>query len=235
MTSTIEWAAHFAADEPAELSPDQAVALLEAFPADAGAAVGVGRGIDATFTVRGSDPPEAFTAAHTLFRLALEAAGIDVWIPARGEVVRADIADRELEESNAPQLAGLAEVGALLEVSKQRVSELRHREDFPPPLAVLASGPVWDRRQMSAFQASRRRSGGRPRAGTTGKADLYVVREDGSHWVFEVKNNHEAVSGVFATQAEAVAHARAYLAELGGGELLVHSSSRNAERVAVTA
>lgn len=38
---------------------------------------------------------------------------------------------------------GTAEVAKLLGVSRQRVNQLSHREDFPEPLARLAATPVW--------------------------------------------------------------------------------------------
>lgn len=42
-------------------------------------------------------------------------------------------------------LAGLAEIAAHLAVAKQTAHNWTKRyDDFPPPLAELASGPVWD-------------------------------------------------------------------------------------------
>lgn len=38
---------------------------------------------------------------------------------------------------------GTAEVAKLLGVSRQRVNQLSHRDDFPEPVARLAAGPVW--------------------------------------------------------------------------------------------
>lgn len=40
-------------------------------------------------------------------------------------------------------LLGNAELGKLLGVSRQRVSQLVTREDFPAPRAVLVMGSVW--------------------------------------------------------------------------------------------
>jgi predicted DNA-binding transcriptional regulator AlpA len=42
------------------------------------------------------------------------------------------------------QLVGAQEIGDLLGVSRQRVYQLTHRDDFPAPLAELAQGRVWD-------------------------------------------------------------------------------------------
>jgi hypothetical protein len=40
-------------------------------------------------------------------------------------------------------LLGNAEIGRLLGVGRQRVSQLTSRPDFPAPRAVLAMGSIW--------------------------------------------------------------------------------------------
>lgn len=48
------------------------------------------------------------------------------------------------------QLVGIAEIADLAEVTKQAVSNWRHRYDhFPRPIQDLQSGPVWDREQVA--------------------------------------------------------------------------------------
>jgi hypothetical protein len=65
-----------------------------------------------------------------------------------------------------PKLLGVAEVAMRLEVSKQDATELASSHQmFPPPLAELASGPVWTAWQIGAFQQSWSRSD-RPAATT---------------------------------------------------------------------
>lgn len=49
------------------------------------------------------------------------------------------------------ELAGLAEVAALLGVSKRTVKNYRDRADFPKPIEELASGPVWLRSDVQAW------------------------------------------------------------------------------------
>ena len=49
------------------------------------------------------------------------------------------------------RLAGLAEVAAILEVSKWTAVQYTKRTDFPEPLARLASGPVWDAAAIEAW------------------------------------------------------------------------------------
>lgn len=50
-----------------------------------------------------------------------------------------------------PRLAGVAELAALLGVSKQRVTQLAKTKRFPEPLADLAAGPVWDLADVEAW------------------------------------------------------------------------------------
>jgi hypothetical protein len=61
-------------------------------------------------------------------------------------------------------LMGATEVAEYLEVSRQRVLELRQKkEDFPRPVAELKSGPVWDRAAIDEFVGHWERKPGRPR------------------------------------------------------------------------
>ena len=57
-------------------------------------------------------------------------------------------------------LLGLTEVAALAGVTKQAVANWRTRDSiFPPPVANLASGPVFSRTQIRSYLARRRRKG----------------------------------------------------------------------------
>jgi hypothetical protein len=72
-------------------------------------------------------------------------------------------ADQPDDLPGLPELLGIAEVAQRLDVSKQRATELaRAHRLFPPPLAELASGPVWTAWQIGAFQRSWIRKPGRP-------------------------------------------------------------------------
>lgn len=42
------------------------------------------------------------------------------------------------------ELMGIAEIRALLDISRQRADQLTRRADFPRPVAELAMGKVWD-------------------------------------------------------------------------------------------
>ncbi|MFT3905652.1 MAG: hypothetical protein QM718_05045 [Steroidobacteraceae bacterium] len=61
------------------------------------------------------------------------------------------------------RLVGLSEVAVVLQISRQRVLTLSKREDFPAPLARLASGPVWRAGDISTFAGGWQRKAGRPR------------------------------------------------------------------------
>lgn len=75
-------------------------------------------------------------------------------------VMTIEEADRRLADRD--RIVGVTEVAEMLGVSKQRISMLSQREDFPRPLEQLASGPVWRARDLSTFSAGWRRKPGRP-------------------------------------------------------------------------
>jgi predicted DNA-binding transcriptional regulator AlpA len=59
------------------------------------------------------------------------------------------------------QLVGAAEVAEILGVSRQRVTQLTARPDFPAPVAVLAMGKVWARDDVERWAEERDRRLGR--------------------------------------------------------------------------
>jgi predicted DNA-binding transcriptional regulator AlpA len=56
-----------------------------------------------------------------------------------------------------PELAGVAEAAAILGWDKRRVFTYISRGSFPEPVAMLASGRVWRRRDVEAYARARRR------------------------------------------------------------------------------
>lgn len=61
-------------------------------------------------------------------------------------------------------LMGATEVADYLNVSRQRVLELRQKNPkFPEPLEQLKSGPVWDKAAIDSFLEGWDRTPGRPR------------------------------------------------------------------------
>ena len=49
------------------------------------------------------------------------------------------------------RLVAAAELQHMLGVSRQRISQLVERADFPPPFAELRMGQVWDRAAIEAW------------------------------------------------------------------------------------
>ncbi len=51
-------------------------------------------------------------------------------------------------------LVGVAEIRAMLQVSRQRVDALTRGEDFPPPVADLQGGRIWRRADVERWAAA---------------------------------------------------------------------------------
>ena len=54
---------------------------------------------------------------------------------------------------NLPALAAAHEIGRMLGVSRQRVTQLAATSDFPAPVAVLSVGRIWLREDIEAWAA----------------------------------------------------------------------------------
>lgn len=110
-----------------------------------------------------------FTVEARLVLLATET-GLKTWNKALDDAsawsivsVTARRADQPDDLPGLPNLLGVAEVAKQLDVSKQRATELaRTHRLFPPPVAELASGPIWTAWQIGSFQRSWTRKPGRP-------------------------------------------------------------------------
>jgi len=113
--------------------------------------------VDRRYRWSGSGPNEAFQEALTLLSRGFPELSV-----VRAQVDAVEDLERRLEQSNAPELLGLAEVAQELGVSKQRVSELASGASFPAPIARLKSGPVWQRSALVRFMRSWKRARGRP-------------------------------------------------------------------------
>ena len=72
-------------------------------------------------------------------------------------------------------LVGAAEVGGMLGVSRQRVSQLCAAPDFPAPEAELASGRVWLRDEVEAWIRARGRERDVPMSDKLTQQELQVV------------------------------------------------------------
>jgi hypothetical protein len=126
-----------------------------------GPAVSVGpRDVGVRFTVRAPDAETASFQAMRTFRQVLpDLAVIAV------DVQTVDEQERQLVESNVPELLGVSEVAEALGVSKQRVAELADSESFPAPIVRLRAGPIWERSAIARFLGQWDRRPGRPARG----------------------------------------------------------------------
>lgn len=52
----------------------------------------------------------------------------------------------------APELVGVAEIAAMLRMSRQRVNKMvKTHSDFPRPVAELSAGRIWNRRDIERW------------------------------------------------------------------------------------
>jgi hypothetical protein len=129
---------------------------------------GLAGGVGATFGVN-VDADEDLSAiasaaqqGELLFSRACEKTGIARGGIARLEVLDGDYVTREIDQPSE-RYAGVTELAGLFGVSRQRMSELRTRADFPSPVAELAAGPVWTESSVTRFIGEWERKPGRPR------------------------------------------------------------------------
>jgi hypothetical protein len=120
-------------------------------------------GLDIQIWVLTDDPVEAVKLAKTAVLTAAQKCGIQ-WRQIREvRAIDEETLDRELETPNLPALIGVQELADLLEVSKQRASQLAQAETFPTPVAHLRSGPVWLESAVEVHLRNWVRRPGRPR------------------------------------------------------------------------
>ncbi|MFJ3601873.1 hypothetical protein ACIPVA_03660 [Streptomyces anulatus] len=92
---------------------------------------------------------------------AAKAAGLPTTVVGVDLVTEEEL-ERRLAEPSIPDLVGVSEIAEMLNVVRQRVTQLAQRSDFPPAVAHLKSGPVFVRDQVEAFEQRWDRRGGRP-------------------------------------------------------------------------
>lgn len=101
-----------------------------------------------TLIVSGATPGDALDKA--IVRL-LEHVNGEV---TAAEVLRADESERRRALWTFPVLLGLSEVAARLGISRQRAHKLAMHTEFPPPVARLASGPIWSADDVDRFEST---------------------------------------------------------------------------------
>jgi hypothetical protein len=97
-----------------------------------------------------------------LFEDACVKAGVSHGGIAHVEIMTDEYLDREIAQEPETYL-GVTELARELQVSRQRVSELRTSEAFPAPIVELAAGPVWKSSSLRRFIEGWDRRPGRPR------------------------------------------------------------------------
>lgn len=146
----------------AELAP-----ALARHGADGGAtgAGGLSGGPNASFGIL-SPPGEPWGDIVARAAACFEAACVELGIRYDG-IAKVEVQEErrwDLELQREPErYAGVTEVAQMLGVSRQRVTELRKRDDFPDPVAELAAGPVWRVFNLLRFVEEWPRKPGRPR------------------------------------------------------------------------
>lgn len=108
----------------------------------------------------------AIEAGCAIFEKRAIISGLPTFPIVRAEAMTYAEHDADLAHPNFPELVGIAEIAELLGVSRQRASTLQTRHDFPHPVAVLRSGPVWTRPSLNRFADTWERKPGRPRKDT---------------------------------------------------------------------
>jgi len=135
-----------------------------------GLAGGVGATFGITLPAVELDDEDALahvtSVATRIFLTACRDMGVTHGGIARCDVTTEAYLEREVERP-PDRFAGVAELAALFGVSRQRMSELRTRHDFPDPVAELASGPVWSESSLTTFLERWERKPGRPKKVTT--------------------------------------------------------------------
>lgn len=152
------------APEPLAAGEDS-IATFLAQLAGRGAAVAGATGSDtysAQLSVDAPTPVHAVARVVEVLRRAAAVAGLPEWPVVHAQATAADELDRQLPTPNVPELVGTSEIAAILGVSRQRAQALARRDDFPEPIARLASGSVWTRPSIELFGESRKRRPGRP-------------------------------------------------------------------------
>jgi len=138
---------------------------------DAEAAVAGGPGSDtyrAQLNIDAATPGHAVALGVERVRKAAELAGLPKWPVVHAQATVLPELARQVATRDLPELVGISEIAALLGVSRQRVHGLTNRDDFPEPIARLASGPVWTRPSIRLFAQAWKR---KPRRQSKAEAD----------------------------------------------------------------
>ena len=117
---------------------------------------------DLVLTIDACTAGEALDSAMALINDAARVAGMPWWPVVDMRVVAANLKD-ENGEVDGPSVMGVQEVREMLNITKQRLSQLRRQGRFPEPMVELGATPVWLRTSIEHFVAGWDRRAGRRR------------------------------------------------------------------------
>ena len=117
----------------------------------------------ADITVEADTVFVAIGSAADIFTKAQRQAKLPAWPIVRISALTDDELDAELARPTLPELMGIREIAALLDVTPQRASTLCRSGSFPAPIAELRAGPVWAAPSVRRFVEEWTRQPGRPR------------------------------------------------------------------------
>lgn len=161
-----EWSVYFEANVSGRaVTEEHAEEVLDALKGKHPSVSYGGSTLSARFCVEADSPASAVVSGLRALRSSLHAAGIrsSEYRVSGAEIQSLEELDRKLMEPNVPDLIGVAELAEILNVSKQRASELARGHEFPRPIAQLASGPVWKKTALARFIELWPRRPGRPK------------------------------------------------------------------------
>ena len=141
-----EWSVRFEVNKPdVVFTEDHADQVMDALSSHSPSVSYGPHAMSARLCVEADSPNRALASGLNLLRSALKIGKAGTLLSGimSAEVQALDDLDRSVQDPNVPDLVGVDEVAKMLEVSKQRASELARRQDFPKPIARLAAGPVW--------------------------------------------------------------------------------------------
>jgi len=161
-----QWNVRFEINRPeVTLTEDHADQVMAALASYGSSVSYSSHTLSARFCVEANSSQRAHQSGLRLFRSALQKTGVRIpaGSPIECEIMAAEDLDRVLAEPNVPDLVGVDEVARMLDVSKQRASQLAKKPEFPKPVVRLASGPVWKKVAVARFAVYWARRPGRKR------------------------------------------------------------------------
>ena len=149
-----EWSVRFEINKPdVVFTEDHADQVMDALSSHSPSVSYGPHAMSARLCVEADSPKQALDSGLNLLRSALKIGKAGTLLSGimSAEVQALDDLDRSVQDPSIPDLVGVDEVAKMLEVSKQRASQLAKKPEFPKPVATLASGPVWKKVAVARF------------------------------------------------------------------------------------